>query len=167
MKTKVYQLKLILNKFNYDNFLFNLSINKTLEIFIEEENKFKIQLYPIMYREKIFYTVFILDETYKEKLKDNCFVYKLKNRLISIEDENVNYKIYQLEDITNDTLKNLTIEIFGFEINKKYELFPKYMVITIYFIMIFYILDIEFSRTNLLNQILQIIICYMKKKIFI
>ena len=49
-------------------FLFNLSINKTLEIFIEEENKFKIQLYPIMYREKIFYTVVILNETYKEKI---------------------------------------------------------------------------------------------------
>ena len=107
----------ILNKFNYDNFLFNLTVNKRLEIFIEEENILNIQLFPILQNQEILYTIFILDEIYEEKMKDNCFIYKLKNSLISI---NEFYKIYQIKDISNITKKNLTIEISGLEINKKY-----------------------------------------------
>ena len=75
----------ILNKFNYDNFLFNLTVNKSLEIFIEEENILNIQLFPILQNQEILYTIFILDEIYEEKMKDNCFIYKLKNSLISIK----------------------------------------------------------------------------------
>lgn len=92
----------ILNKFNYDNFLFNLTVNKSLEIFIEEENILNIQLFPILQNQEILYTIFILDEIYEEKMKDNCFIYKLKNSLISI---NEFYKIYQIKDISNITKK--------------------------------------------------------------
>ena len=92
----------ILNKFNYDNFLFNLTVNKSLEIFIEEENILNIQLFPILQNQEILYTFFILDEIYEEKMKDNCFIYKLKNSLISI---NEFYKIYQIKDISNITKK--------------------------------------------------------------